>query len=204
VNYKAIIVNAQVLAVFSRLRHVSPLRVVAFIAVLFAFLFDQTVVANEVKREIEFKINHPFHVKGRLNLTTYDAERETNLTINLRDIDAPRLWQPCKGGKIPLYECGQISTGGLRLTVRNRTVNCTYSDPKDITHIDNMTTTIVADCFIANGEINISHELIGDGYAIYRGDDLSLIQLQVKAKQDKRGIWNYTFTDPEIWSQHNR
>lgn len=201
--------NTLVYRVSSRHQHVLSLRGFALFAVLFALFVDQTAVAREEKREIEFLIQTAFNVKTPTSLTTTlkiqnnssEIPRLHTFTIKIRDIDAPRNFQPCQNQKIYLSECGRISYGGLINTVLRRRVKCTYTYPEDVILSTENTSTIVADCFIADGEVNISHELISGGVAIYRGDDPRLIQMQAEAKRDKRGIWSYDFMDPEIWSQ---
>jgi endonuclease YncB( thermonuclease family) len=116
--------------------------------------------------------------------------------IRLWGIDAVELRQPCYQGK-RMIPCGEIAKEHLSHFVANHDLQCRHKDTDQYGRL-------VMQCF--KGEDDLAAWMVGQGWALdyrqhshghYRSDE-------EQARQNKLGIWAYTFDKPYEWRRKNK
>lgn len=138
------------------------------IALLFLILLLNVTYADEV---------------GFARIIDGDTISINEQTIRLTAIDAPETAQYCDKVK-----CGQLAINYLKTLIANNQVRC-EGDQLDIYK------RILAVCYV--GKININQQMVASGHAVayLKYSDLYERE-QIKAKQQKLGIWATNFIAP--------
>tara|TARA_B100000945_G_scaffold31953_1_gene21844 strand:- start:924 stop:1439 length:516 start_codon:yes stop_codon:yes gene_type:complete len=137
---------------------------------------------------------------GKAKVTDGDTIKINGKKIRLFGIDSPEKKQFCKKTFLSFfvfnfkksYPCGEKSTQALSRKLKNKEVKCVLQENKDKYKRN------IGVCFI--GERDINSWLVKNGYAIayVRYSKKYLLDEQY-AKENKLGIWQGTFMDPEKW-----
>ena len=126
--------------------------------------------------------------------------------IRLEGIDAPEMRQKCKKEKLKIsstigftfyedYYCGKESKENLEAKVYGSKIKC-VSSSKDRYN------RYLATCF--KDKLNLNQWMVRNGYAIaYRRYSKKYISDEDFAKQNKLGLWQGKFTNPEKWRKLN-
>ena len=126
--------------------------------------------------------------------------------IRLEGIDAPEIKQKCKKEKIKIssiigftfykdYNCGEVSKENLRKKVDRSKIKC-ISSSKDRYE------RYLAKCF--KEKINLNRWMVRNGHAVaYRRYSKEYISDEDFAKENKLGLWQGKFLDPEKWRKLN-
>jgi endonuclease YncB( thermonuclease family) len=118
--------------------------------------------------------------------------------IRLIGIDTPETSQKCLDKNNFEYFCGDMATDFLKKLIKNKEVACFWQE-KDIYK------RFLGDCKL--GEININHEMIKNGMAVIynlkdAGEELKI--LEIKAQNQKLGIWQGAFEEPKQYRKKNK
>ncbi len=115
--------------------------------------------------------------------------------IRLHGIDASELNQSCQDGDGRSYPCGRRARDHLRKLVAGQEVACQTRD------VDCYGRT-VAVC--KAGETELNRQMVADGWALaYRQHEHRYVKDEVAAQAARRGIWQGTFEQPELWRRIN-
>ena len=126
--------------------------------------------------------------------------------IRLEGIDAPEMRQKCKKEKFKIssfigfifykeYNCGEVSKENLVSKVDRSKIKC-ISSSKDRYE------RYLAKCF--KDKINLNQWMVRNGHAVaYRRYSKEYILDEDFAKENKRGLWQGKFLDPEKWRKLN-
>ena len=123
--------------------------------------------------------------------------------IRLEGIDAPEMKQMCKKPYLQViffsfhksYNCGQLSKKKLIEKIRNKKVRCNLIGKDRYKRY-------LAKCF--KGSNNLNKWMVRNGYALaYRKYSKLYITDENLAKEEKLGLWQGTFVNPEKWRKLN-
>ena len=129
-----------------------------------------------------------------------------NYKIRLEGIDAPEMKQKCKKAKLKIssiigytfyedYYCGKNSKESLTAKVKGSKIKC-------ISFTKDRYKRYLAKCF--KGKINLNRWMVRNGYAIaYRRYSKEYIPDEDFAKENKLGLWQGKFLNPEKWRKLN-
>ena len=126
--------------------------------------------------------------------------------IRLEGIDAPEIRQKCKKEKLKIssiigftfykdYNCGEVSREKLKEKVDSSKIKC-ISSSKDRYE------RYLAKCF--KEKLNLNRWMVRNGHAVaYRRYSKEYISDEDFAKENKLGLWQGKFLDPEKWRKLN-
>ena len=126
--------------------------------------------------------------------------------IRLEGIDAPEIRQKCKKEKLKIssiigftfykdYSCGRVSKEKLITKINTSEIKC-ISSSKD------RYKRYIATCF--KGKTNLNQWMVRNGFAIaYRRYSKKYVPDEVFAKENKLGLWQGKFMEPEKWRKLN-
>ncbi len=129
-----------------------------------------------------------------------------NYKIRLEGIDAPEMKQKCKKEKLKFssiigftfykdYYCGEYSKEKLAAKVKGSKIKC-ISSTKD------RYKRYLAKCL--KGKINLNRWMVRNGLAVaYRRYSKEYIPDEEFAKENKLGLWQGKFLNPEKWRKLN-
>ena len=155
-----------------------------------------TLTSNIVAEEI---IGFPKIVDG-------DTVHINEYKIRLEGIDAPEIRQKCKKEKLKIssiigftfykdYNCGEVSREKLKKKVDRSKIKC-ISSSKDKYE------RYLAKCF--KEKLNLNRWMVRNGYAVaYRRYSKKYVPDEDFAKENKLGLWQGKFLDPEKWRKLN-
>ena len=161
------------------------------IIIIFWF-FLPTVIAKEVS--------------GVPKIVDGDTIHINNYKFRLEGIDAPEMKQNCKKESLKIsyiigftfykdYSCGKISKEKLIAKINGSEIKC-ISTSKD------RYKRYVATCF--KGKTNLNRWMVRNGLAIaYRKYSKKYVTDENFAKENKLGIWQGKFMNPEKWRKLN-
>ncbi len=137
---------------------------------------------------------------GKANITDGDTIKINDQKIRLFGIDAPETKQFCKEVYLSFlifnfkrdYKCGEKSTNALKKKIKDKKIRCLIQDNKD------RYSRNIGICYLKKQDIN--SWLVKNGYAIaYRRYSKKYIIDEKYAEDNKLGIWQGTFMEPEKW-----
>ena len=159
-------------------------------------LFSIILISSIINSAISFeKI-----IIGKANVTDGDTIKINDQKIRLFGIDAPETKQFCKEVYLNFlifnfkrdYKCGEKSTSALKKKIKNKKIRCLVQDKKDRYRRN------IGICYLKKQDIN--SWLVKNGYAIaYRRYSKKYIIDEKYAEDNKLGIWQGTFMEPEKW-----
>ena len=129
-----------------------------------------------------------------------------NYKFRLEGIDAPEMRQQCKKESFKIsffigftfykdYSCGRISKEKLITKIDTTEIKC-ISSSKD------RYKRYIATCY--KGKTNLNQWMVRNGFAIaYRRYSKKYVPDEVFAKENKLGLWQGKFMEPEKWRKLN-
>ena len=129
-----------------------------------------------------------------------------NYKIRLEGIDAPEMKQKCKKEKLKIssiigytfyedYYCGEHSKENLEAKVKGSNIKCIFFTKDRYKRY-------LAKCF--KGKINLNRWMVRNGHAVaYRRYSKEFIPDEDFAKENKLGLWQGKFLNPEKWRKLN-
>jgi len=159
---------------------------------LFSIILFSTIITSAISFE---KI-----IIGKANVTDGDTIKINDQKIRLFGIDAPETKQFCKEVYLSFlifnfkrdYKCGEKSTNALKKKIKDKKIKCLIQDKKDRYRRN------IGICYLKKQDIN--SWLVKNGYAIaYRRYSKKYIIDEQYAEDNKLGIWQGTFIEPEKW-----
>jgi len=159
---------------------------------LFSIILFSSIITSAISFE---KI-----IIGKANVTDGDTIKINDQKIRLFGIDAPETKQFCKEVYLSFlifnfkrdYKCGEKSTNALKKKIKNKKIRCLIQDKKDRYKRN------IGICYLKRQDIN--SWLVKNGYAIaYRRYSKKYIIDEQYAEDNKLGIWQGTFMEPEKW-----
>ena len=159
---------------------------------LFSIILFSSIITSAISFE---KI-----IIGKANVTDGDTIKINDQKIRLFGIDAPETKQFCKEVYLSFlifnfkrdYKCGEKSTNALKKKIKDKKIRCLIQDKKDRYRRN------IGICYLKKQDIN--SWLVKNGYAIaYRRYSKKYIIDEQYAEDNKLGIWQGTFMEPEKW-----
>ena len=135
-----------------------------------------------------------------------DTVHINNKKIRFEGIDAPEIKQQCKKNFLQIsifigfqfsknYSCGVTSRTKLINKIDNSKIKC-------ITSSQDRYKRYLATCY--KNKINLNKWMVRNGYAVaYKKYSKEYIRDEEFAKENKRGMWDGSFTMPEKWRKLN-
>ena len=159
---------------------------------LFSIILFSSIISSAISFE---KI-----ITGKARITDGDTIKINNQKIRLFGIDAPETKQFCKEVYLSFlifnfkrdYKCGEKSTNALKKKIQGKNIRCLVQDNKDRYRRN------IGICYLKKQDIN--SWLVKNGHAIaYRRYSKKYIKDEQYAEDNKLGIWQGTFMEPEKW-----
>ena len=160
--------------------------------IIIFLMFSTNILAEEI-------IGIPKIVDG-------DTVYINNYKIRLEGIDAPEMKQKCKKEKLKIssiigytfyedYYCGKHSKENLEIKVKGSNIKC-------ISFTKDRYKRYLATCF--KNKINLNQWMVRNGHAVaYRRYSKEYIPDEDFAKENKLGLWQGKFLNPEKWRKLN-
>ena len=145
-------------------------------------------------------------VSGIPKIIDGDTIHINDYKFRLEGIDAPEMRQQCKKEFLKIssiigfsfykdYTCGKVSRKKLITKINKSEIKC-ISTTKD------RYKRYIATCF--KGKTNLNQWMVRNGFAIaYRKYSKKYVSDEEFAKENKLGIWQGKFIEPEIWRKLN-
>ena len=137
---------------------------------------------------------------GKANVTDGDTIKINDQKIRLFGIDAPETKQFCKEVYLSFlifnfkrdYKCGEKSTIALKKKIQGKNIRCLVQNNKDRYRRN------IGICYLKLQDIN--SWLVKNGHAVaYRRYSKKYVIDEQYAENNKLGIWEGTFMEPEKW-----
>ena len=164
-----------------------------FIRIIITFL---VLFSNSIAEEIS----------GIPKVVDGDTVHIDNYKLRLEGIDAPEMRQQCKKESFKIsffigftfykdYSCGRVSKEKLITKIDTTEIKC-ISSSKD------RYKRYIATCY--KGKTNLNQWMVRNGYAIaYRRYSKKYVPDEDFAKENKLGLWQGKFMNPEKWRKLN-
>ena len=145
-------------------------------------------------------------VSGIPKIIDGDTIHINDYKFRLEGIDAPEMRQQCKKEFLKIssiigfsfykdYTCGKVSRKKLITKINKSEIKC-ISTTKD------RYKRYIATCF--KGKTNLNQWMVRNGFAIaYRKNSKKYVSDEEFAKENKLGIWQGKFIEPEKWRKLN-
>ena len=145
-------------------------------------------------------------ISGIPKVVDGDTVHIDNYKFRLEGIDAPEMRQQCKKESFKIsffigftfykdYSCGIVSKEKLITKIDTTEIKC-ISSSKD------RYKRYIATCY--KGKTNLNQWMVRNGFAIaYRRYSKKYVPDEVFAKENKLGLWQGKFMEPEKWRKLN-
>ena len=145
-------------------------------------------------------------ISGVPNIIDGDTLHINDKKFRLEGIDAPEMRQQCKKEYFKIsffigftfykdYGCGRVSKEKLITKIDTAEIKC-ISSSKD------RYKRYIATCY--KGKTNLNQWMVRNGFAIaYRRYSKTYVPDEVFAKENKLGLWQGKFMEPEKWRKLN-
>ena len=145
-------------------------------------------------------------ISGIPEVVDGDTIHIDNYKFRLEGIDAPEMRQQCKKESFKIsffigftfykdYSCGRVSKEKLITKIDTTEIKC-ISSSKD------RYKRYIATCY--KGKTNLNQWMVRNGFAIaYRRYSKKYVPDEVYAKENKLGLWQGKFIEPEKWRKLN-
>ena len=145
-------------------------------------------------------------ISGIPKVVDGDTVHINDYKFRLEGIDAPEIRQQCKKESFKVsssigftfykdYSCGKVSKEKLTNKINTSEIKC-ISSSKD------RYKRYIATCF--KGKTNLNQWMVRNGFAIaYRRYSKKYVPDEVFAKENKLGLWQGKFMEPEKWRKLN-
>ncbi len=163
------------------------LKLILFSAVLLQFFLTLSISSENI-------------ISGKAFVTDGDTIKINKKKIRLFGIDSPEKKQFCKKVYLSFlifnfqkdYPCGEKATLALTKKLKGKIVRCELKNSKDIYNRN------IGICFVGKKDIN--SWLVKNGHAIsYKRYSKKYILEEKYAIENKLGIWQGSFMQPEKW-----
>ena len=126
--------------------------------------------------------------------------------FRLEGIDAPEMRQQCKKESLKIsfiigftfykdYNCGKVSKEKLIIKINGSKIKCIFTTKDRYKRY-------IATCY--EGKTNLNQWMVRNGYAIaYRRYSKKYVIDEDFAKENKLGLWQGKFMNPEKWRKLN-
>ena len=145
-------------------------------------------------------------ISGIPKVVDGDTIHINNYKFRLEGIDAPEMKQQCKKQSLKIssligftfykdYSCGKVSKEKLITKINNSEIKCIFTSKDRYKRY-------IATCF--KGKTNLNQWMVRNGFAIaYRRYSKKYVPDEVFAKENKLGLWQGKFMEPEKWRKLN-
>ena len=145
-------------------------------------------------------------ISGIPKVVDGDTVHIDNYKLRLEGIDAPEMRQLCKKESFKIsfligltfykdYSCGRVSKEKLITKIDTTEIKC-ISSSKD------RYKRYIATCY--KGKTNLNQWMVRNGFAIaYRRYSKKYVPDEEFAKENKLGLWQGKFMEPEKWRKLN-
>ena len=145
-------------------------------------------------------------ISGIPKVVDGDTIHINNYKFRLEGIDAPEMKQQCKKQSLKIssligftfykdYSCGKVSKEKLISKINNSKIKCIFTSKDRYKRY-------IANCF--KGKTNLNQWMVRNGFAIaYRRYSKKYVSDEEFAKENKLGLWQGKFMDPEKWRKLN-
>ena len=161
------------------------------IIILF-FIFFSNTIAEEIS--------------GIPKIVDGDTVHINENKFRLEGIDAPEMRQKCKKESLKIsfiigftlykdYKCGEVSKEKLKSKILGSEIKCIFTTKDRYKRY-------IATCY--KEKINLNQWMVRNGYAIaYRRYSKKYVPDEDFAKENKLGLWQGKFMNPEKWRKLN-
>ena len=145
-------------------------------------------------------------ISGIPKVVDGDTVHIDNYKFRLEGIDAPEMRQQCKKESFKIssligftfykdYYCGKISKEKLKSKINGSKIKCIYTSKDRYNRY-------IATCF--KEKTNLNRWMVRNGLAIaYRRYSKKYVSDEEFAKENKLGLWQGKFMEPEKWRKLN-
>tara|TARA_Y100001970_G_scaffold283584_1_gene399085 strand:- start:12775 stop:13305 length:531 start_codon:yes stop_codon:yes gene_type:complete len=161
---------------------------------VFLTLFSLTIIFINTSLSKEEKI-----ISGKPRVIDGDTIKINDKSIRLFGIDAPEKKQKCKKSFLKVnflnfqknYSCGSVSTKNLKKKIENKDIECIFRS-------EDRYGRYLAICYLE--KLDINKWMVKNGYALaYKKYSRKYVLEEQYAKDNKLGMWEGTFIEPEKW-----
>ena len=161
------------------------------IIILFLIFFSNTIAEE---------------ISGVPKIIDGDTVHINNFKFRLEGIDAPEMRQQCKKEFLKIssiigftfykdYNCGKVSKEKLIIKINGSKIKCIFTTKDRYKRY-------IATCF--KGKINLNQWMVRNVFAIaYRRYSKKYVIDEDFAKENKLGLWQGKFMNPEKWRKLN-
>ena len=161
------------------------------IIILFLIFFSNTIAEE---------------ISGIPKIVDGDTVHINENKFRLEGIDAPEMRQKCKKESLKIsfiigftfykdYNCGKVSKEKLKSKILGSEIKCIFTTKDRYKRY-------IATCF--KGNTNLNQWMVRNGFAIaYRRYSKKYVPDEVFAKENKLGLWQGKFMEPEKWRKLN-
>ena len=145
-------------------------------------------------------------ISGIPKVVDGDTVHIDNYNLRLEGIDAPEMRQQCKKESFKIssiigftfykdYSCGKVSKEKLKSKIRGSKIKCIFTTKDKYKRY-------IATCY--KEKTNLNQWMVRNGYAIaYRRYSKKYVPDEEFAKENKLGLWQGKFMNPEKWRMLN-
>ena len=145
-------------------------------------------------------------ISGVAEIIDGDTVYINNDKFRLEGIDAPEMRQQCKKESLKIssiigftfykdYNCGKISKEKLISKINGSEIKCIFTNKDKYKRY-------IATCF--KGKTNLNQWMVRNGLAVaYRRYSKKYVPDEDFAKENKLGLWQGKFMNPEKWRKLN-
>ena len=161
------------------------------IIILFLIFFSSTIAGE---------------ISGVPKIVDGDTVHINNFKLRLEGIDAPEMRQQCKKEFLKIssiigftfykdYSCGKVSKEKLISKIKGSEIKCIFTNKDRYKRY-------IATCY--KEKTNLNQWMVRNGYAIaYRRYSKKYVPDEDFAKENKLGLWQGKFMNPEKWRKLN-
>ncbi|MBT91839.1 MAG: nuclease [Candidatus Pelagibacter sp.] len=145
-------------------------------------------------------------ISGKTRVIDGDSIAINEKKIRLFGIDAPELGLTCSIGS-NLYYCGKISKEAMKKYVEGKIINCSYTELDKYRRI---LAICRLDCFFWGDDpdcakFSLNRYMVHSGNALaYKRYSKRYLSSEQWAKNNKLGIWQGDFENPEEWRKKDK
>ncbi|MBT4890950.1 MAG: thermonuclease family protein [Rhodospirillales bacterium] len=131
-----------------------------------------------------------------INGIRYDTKCKDGTNVRLHGIDAPELDQVCRNAEGAIFKCGLYAAAFLLEYIADRELDCRGNS-------QDMEGNWLLRCYVEG--ININAYMVSEGWALsYEVLSKRYEPEEAIAKDHKKGIWDFEFTNPWEWREGKR
>lgn len=133
----------------------------------------------------------PPEISGTASVIDGDTLEFGKTRVRLTGVDAPESDQRCRDVKGRFIRCGAVAANALSAWINRNPVTCEIEDKDRYGRF-------IGKCSV-RGE-DVQAWLVSNGYALaYRTYSTAYVEAELKARQDRAGMWSGEFIAPWDW-----